>query len=126
MFNFINIRGQLMESLRVFSIASSLVGLLVILISLVNLGDSTSLGLPSENTTFKEGGLYKLSRNPMYLGFNVLTISSVLLCANSLITVLGIYSIVIYHFIVIGEEEFLQQRFGEEYAKYMKRVRRYI
>lgn len=101
-------------------------GFIIIIISLVNLGKSTRLGLPTENTVFKTNGIYRISRNPMYVGFNLFTISSVLLTSNVVILLFGIYSIAIYHLIIKGEETFLEKRFGTEYINYKTRVRRYI
>jgi protein-S-isoprenylcysteine O-methyltransferase Ste14 len=102
------------------------IGLFFVVISLINLGRSTRLGLPSESTVLKTNGLYKISRNPMYFGFNLLTVSAMIYMFNLVIFVLGVYSIVIYHFIIIGEEGFLDKRFGVDYSNYKKTVRRYI
>jgi len=111
---------------RVFSYIMSLAGLIIIVISCINLGNSNRLGLPVGNTKLKVTGLYKLSRNPMYLGFNLLTISSVIFTLNIVTALMGIYSILIYHFIILAEEKFLEERFGSEYIEYKKRVGRYI
>ena len=108
------------------SYAILFIGLVFIVFSLINLGRSTRLGLPRENTVFKTNGLYKLSRNPMYVGFNLLTIASMTYTLNIWIIVPGIYSMVIYHMIVLEEERFLQDRFGKVYSDYRKRIRRYL
>ncbi|MBU0528577.1 isoprenylcysteine carboxylmethyltransferase family protein [bacterium] len=108
------------------SIAILIIGLIFVVLSLINLGRSTRLGLPSENTVLKTNGLYKISRNPMYLGFDLLTISSMIYTLNLFIIVLGIYSITIYHLIIVGEEQFLEKRFGLEYTNYKKKIRRYL
>lgn len=108
------------------SFAFLFVGLIFIVFSLINLGGSTRLGLPTENTVFKTNGLYKVSRNPMYVGFNLLTISSMVYTLNIWIFVIGIYSMVIYHLIILGEERFLKNRFGEEYSVYIQKIRRYL
>ena len=97
-------------------------GLFFVVVSLINLGRSTSLGLPSESTVLKTNGLYKISRNPMYFGFNLLTISAIIYMFNLLIILLGVYSIRIYHFIILGEEGFLYKRFGVIYSDYKKTV----
>jgi protein-S-isoprenylcysteine O-methyltransferase Ste14 len=102
------------------------VGFFFTILSLINLGKSTRLGLPNENTTFIEKGLYRFSRNPMYVGFNLFTISSVLINANLLVLIFSLYSTVIYHFIIKGEESFLEKRFGDVYIKYKNKVRRYL
>ena len=101
-------------------------GLILIAVSLFNLGRSTRLGLPQKETVLKIKGLYCYSRNPMYVGFNLLTISSMVYTLNIWIILAGIYSIIIYHFIILGEEQFLISRFGGQYEDYLKKVRRYL
>ena len=108
------------------SLAFLVLRMFVIDISLINLGCSTRLGLPEEKTAFKSNGLYRISRNPMYVGFNLLTLSSMLYTLNVWVALLGIYSMVVYHLIIVGEEKFLAVRFGAEYAEYKKRVRQYM
>lgn len=108
------------------SYALFLTGLLLTLLSMINLGRSTRLGLPQEDTVFKTNGVYGLSRNPMYLGFDLLTLSAILYTLNIGVISLGIYSIVIYHFIILGEEKFLEQRFGNVYIDYRQKIRRYL
>jgi len=114
------------EISRVVSYIISAVALIIIILSMINLGRSTRLGLPTEKTKFITGGFYRLSRNPMYLGFDLLTIASMIFAANWLILLLGIYSMAVYHFIILGEEAFLEKSFGEPYIKYKKTVRRYL
>lgn len=101
-------------------------GLALSIVSLFNLGASTRFGLPENETTFKNGGLYRYSRNPMYLGLHLITISSMIYLADIIVTLVGIYSLIGYHFIILAEEKFLTARFGSKYEEYKKRVRRYI
>lgn len=101
-------------------------GLALSIVSLINLGRSTRLGLPQEDTVLKTGGLYRLSRNPMYLGFDLLTLASMIYMMNIGIISLGLYSLVVYHFIILGEEKYLEQRFGKDYMIYRQKVRRYL
>lgn len=101
-------------------------GLLLTVVSLFNLGSSTRLGLPSDDTELKTNGLYKISRNPMYVGFNLFTISAMIYTMNICIILAGIYCIITYHLIIKSEESFLENRFGLEYKDYRKKVRRYL
>lgn len=112
--------------LRIFSYSTLFIGSIITFISLINLGKSTSLGIPLEETSLKTNGLYQFSRNPMYVGFNLLTISSIIYTLNPLVIILGLYSIIVYHFIILGEEKFLFKRFKKPYSIYCKNVRRYI
>jgi protein-S-isoprenylcysteine O-methyltransferase Ste14 len=97
-----------------------------IVLSLVNLGSSTRLGLPTGATELKTGGIYRVSRNPMYVGFDALTLAAMLGLRNLMVFVLGMYSILVYHLIILGEERFLVAAFGAPYAEYSGRVRRYL
>ncbi len=125
-FNFNIVEKQLFQINRFVYTSIILISLVFIVLSLINLGKSTRLGLPKESTDFKTIGLYKISRNPMYVGFNLLTISAILSCSHWLILLLGNYSIIVYHFIILGEESFLENRFGNNYLNYKNAVRRYI
>jgi len=122
----VNIKMITVVWLDYASYVTLLIGFVFTVTSFVNLGKSTRLGLPSETTTFKNSGIYRISRNPMYVGFNLFTISSVLLNANVVVLLCSIYSLCMYHLIIRGEEVFLEKRFGEEYIRYKSRVRRYL
>ena len=127
--SFINIETIVVNDFyfnRAFSVVLIIAGLTFTVISLINLGNSTRLGLPSETTHFKTKGLYKFSRNPMYVGFNIITISSVIHFLSPWTFILGIYSIFVYHLIILGEERFLESRFGTIYINYKEKVRRYL
>ncbi|MFH0875524.1 MAG: isoprenylcysteine carboxylmethyltransferase family protein [archaeon] len=102
------------------------VGTAIFLISSINLGKSLCVGIPEEKTSFKKNGLYKFSRNPLYLGFYLIVLSSVVFTLNPIVFFLGIYSIFIHHLITLAEENFLKKRFGNEYINYCKKVRRYL
>ena len=84
------------------------------------------VGLPKTETILKTKGIYKISRNPMYLGFDLLTIASMIGNFSWMIGLLGIYSMIVYHFIIKGEELFLLERFGHQYNTYMSKVNRYF
>ena len=103
-----------------------ILGLLIALFSMIKLGRSTRFGLPTKKTMFKTKGIYKYSRNPMYLGFDLLTIASIIYFLTPLIIILGLYSIVVYHLIILGEEKYLETMFGSDYKEYKSKVRRYI
>ncbi len=94
--------------------------------SLVSLGKSTRLGLPTGQTTLKTGGVYRVSRNPMYVGFDALTLAAILGTGNPVVLVLGVYSMVVYHFIIASEERYLLSVFGKAYSQYKASVRKYV
>lgn len=103
-----------------------ILGLIFSIISISNIGSSIRLGLPSENTVLKSNGIYRISRNPMYVGFGLFTISSMVYSMNYIIIALGLFSLIVYHLIIKSEEKFLLNRFGNDYEIYRENVRRYL
>ncbi len=99
---------------------------IVMLFAFVNLGASLRVGLPAEETSLKTKGIYRLSRNPIYLGVFMINIGSILFFPNYFNLLFSLYGMVVHHRIIKGEEKFLAGRFGKEWEDYTKRVRRYL
>lgn len=72
-------------------------------------------------------GLYKLSRNPMYIGVMLILIGEAVFFNSSS---LWIYTTIIFIafnlFIIFHEEPRLKRDFGTEYQQYVKTVRRWL
>ena len=72
-------------------------------------------------------GMFNHCRNPLYLG-NILMLTGVGILSNSLIYVAIIIPLFlfIYQAIVLAEENFLRNKFGESYIGYCNKVNRWI
>jgi protein-S-isoprenylcysteine O-methyltransferase Ste14 len=72
-------------------------------------------------------GPFRFSRNPIYLGFTLITLGVAGL-ANSLWVALLLVPVhlVIHYGVVLREERYLTSKFGEEYIRYRARVRRWL
>lgn len=72
-------------------------------------------------------GMFNHMRNPLYVG-NILMLVGVGILSNSLIYVLIFIPLFlfIYQAIVLAEENFLRQKFGESFDEYCSRVNRWI
>jgi len=90
------------------------------------LGDSFRIGSPNEGTGLKQAGLYRFSRNPMYVGVYATLSAAVVGTLNPLLLLVAVYVIAIHHMIVLAEEEQMRRAHGEEYRNYCSRVRRYV
>jgi protein-S-isoprenylcysteine O-methyltransferase Ste14 len=101
-------------------------GFIVMFIGRLGLGDSFRLGSPRESTCLKEDGLFRFSRNPMYVGVYSTIIASILYTMNPVILVIGIFIAAVHHKIVLAEEQYLEKIFGSEYGDYCRCVRRYF
>ena len=82
---------------------------------------------PSETTALVTQGMYRYSRNPMYLGLVLLTIAATIFFGTWLGVVIVVAFIFLLNFLqILPEEEALLDIFGEEYVEYQKKVRRWI
>ena len=101
-------------------------GFSLLLAGRFTMGSSFRIGSPRESTGLKVGGLFRFSRNPMYLGVFSTLAAAVLCTFNPLVLLLATFIAAAHHRIVLAEEEYLKKAFGQEYLAYCARVRRYI
>lgn len=72
-------------------------------------------------------GLYKFSRNPMYVGVVLILIGEAILFQSLELWIYSLFVLVAFHiFTILVEEPRLRKDFGTEYLKYCKKVRRWI
>lgn len=73
------------------------------------------------------GGIYQISRNPAFLGFDLVYIGMVMMFFNWGLLVTSIFAVVMLHLQIVNvEEDFLMEVFGEEYLEYKEKVCRYL
>ncbi len=112
--------------LQTIGIVLAVIGLLLVVLGLSHLGRSASVGLPEEMTELKTGGVYRFTRNPMYLGGFLICIGSCLYALHLLNILFAAVAIGIHHAIITREEQFLAARFGQAWSDYCRRVPRYL
>ena len=73
------------------------------------------------------GGIYRVTRNPMYVGLTALLTTWAVWLAMPW-TLLGpvLFAIFIHRFQILPEERVMSAKFGKEYDEYRKRVRRWV
>ncbi len=71
-------------------------------------------------------GLYAWLRNPMYVGLGLLTAGFGIAFASDWTLVLLLPAgILLHRYVVLREESYLEEKFGDAYRQYKKRVPRY-
>ncbi len=82
---------------------------------------------PEFTTGLVTNGLYKFSRNPMYLGLLIILFGFAAYLGNlTPFLVLPAFYIVITEMQIKPEERMLEAKFGEEYLDYKNKVRRWL
>lgn len=114
------------EVLKKIAIATWTIGFILLFTGRFGLGRSFRIGAPREQTGLRTDGLFRLSRNPMYLGVYATLIAVVLYTLNPLLLLVGVYVAAVHHQIILAEEAHLRTVFGEAYELYCRQVRRYV
>ena len=107
-----------------------LVGLLgdgIFLLSVLCMKDSWRAGIPkTDKTELITGGIYRFSRNPAFLGFDLMYIGILLMYGNLLTLGFSVCATVMLHLQILQEERYLESTFGSAYLAYKKQVFRYL
>lgn len=82
---------------------------------------------PNKTTSLVIQGIYKYSRNPMYLGFLFFLIGLSFILGNfASVVLLPMFVLFMNRYQIMPEENFMQEKFGAEFELYKRRVRRWI
>lgn len=121
-------RTLLSFSLRVVGAGIGVLGTAVFVLSVVTMGDSWRAGVSNEGKTeLVTNGIYQISRNPAFLGFDLVYIGILMMFFNGVLLAASVFAILLFHLQIVNvEEEYLLEAFGEEYLRYRKKVCRYI
>jgi protein-S-isoprenylcysteine O-methyltransferase Ste14 len=91
--------------------------------------ESTSINphKPDNASSLVDSGIYRLSRNPMYVALLLILISYGIHLGDILaFLILPLFVLYMNYFQIIPEEKVLQEKFSEDFEKYRSEVRRWI
>ena len=71
-------------------------------------------------------GVYRLSRHPMYVGYFVCFVGMALLVRSPVLLGVVLIFQTAAHWMVLAEERWCLETFGDDYARYMIGVRRFL
>jgi protein-S-isoprenylcysteine O-methyltransferase Ste14 len=120
------------SSLDIFSI--KITGLVLIAIAfvlgmsaLIAMGVSWRVGIkPEQKTELVKSGLYRFSRNPYFLSYNIMFFGIFLVFPSVVFAVFYLSFILIVHLMILDEEIHLTSQHNDAYLNYKKSVNRYL
>ena len=108
-------------------LAIAAIGVAFFIVAMLTMADSWRAGIPdSDKTAFVHMGIYRISRNPAFVGFDLMYIGLLMAFPNIIHLLFAVFPVVMLHLQIRQEEEFCRKTFGAEYEEYCKKVRRYI
>lgn len=114
--------------IRIVGILLGMMGDIIFIISVLTMKESWRAGVSyEEKTDLITDGIYQISRNPAFLGFDLVYIGMCFMFFNPVLVVISLLAIIMFHLqIKYVEEPFLKQEFKEQYLQYYQQVNRYI
>lgn len=115
-------------AVRMIGCCAGTAGTAIFVISVLTMKDSWRAGVSrTDETALVTEGIYQISRNPAFLGFDLVYIGILMMFFNRLLLIASVFAILMFHLQIVNvEEDFLLERFGDEYLSYKKKVCRYI
>lgn len=90
-----------------------MLGDVIFLLSVLCMKDSWRAGIPDKDKTeLVTTGIYRFSRNPAFLGFDLMYIGVLLLYGNLLTLGFSLFAMMMLHLQILQEERFLASTFG--------------
>lgn len=113
---------------RIVGVCLAVTGVAVFITSVVTMRDSWRAGVSkTDKTDLITSGIYRFSRNPAFLGFDLVYIGVLLMFFNLILFIFSVFGVIIFHLQIVNvEEDFLIDTFREEYINYKKEVCRYF
>ncbi|RKI91258.1 isoprenylcysteine carboxylmethyltransferase family protein [Parablautia intestinalis] len=120
--------GNSLTAIRIIGAITSVGGTVIFIVALWTMRDSWRAGVSkTDKTELITNGIYHISRNPAFLGFDLLYIGTLLMFFNWILCFLTVFAVIMYHLQIVNvEENFLLVAFGNEYLQYKKKVCRYV
>lgn len=127
-FSIIFTKNYLPYIIRWMGLIVGIIGDTFFILGVITMKDSWRAGVShTDETQLITNGIYKISRNPAFLGFYLNYIGVLIVFFNIWLLVLTLITIVLFHLqIVFVEEKYLKETFKDDYLKYKKRTCRYF
>lgn len=113
---------------RVIGMHLAFLGDLVFLMAVWTMKDSWRAGVARTDTGKRNlvtNGIYKYSRNPAFLGFDLVYLGILLMFGNPVLCAVTAWAILMFHLQILQEEKFLEEVYGEDYRTYKEKTSRY-
>lgn len=113
---------------RIAGVVIGITGVVIFVTAMLTMRDSWRAGVSeTDKTELVTNGIFSISRNPAFFGFDLVYLGILLMFFNLVLLVLSCFAALMLHLqIVNAEEDHMLITFGDDYLNYKKRVNRYL
>ena len=119
------------DCIKIIGLVLLCISNIIFLLSIYCMKDNWRVGINFTNesnnkTELVKTGIYKISRNPAFLGFDLLYIGLLFVFSNPVNLIMTIILVWMFDEQIKYEEQYLLFQFKDEYEEYMKKTKRYF
>lgn len=104
-----------------------ILGNIIFACAITTMKDSWRAGLAeNDRTEMITSGIYQISRNPAFLGFDCVYLGILFMFFNIPLLIITVLAILMLHIQILQEEHYLDKEYGIDYRFYKKQVYRYL
>lgn len=113
--------------LKIIGLVFVSVGFILGILALIAMKNSWRVGIKyDQKTDLVTTGIYSVSRNPYFLSYNILIFGYILIFPSSILMVLYLMLVVVFHKMILEEEKYLLSVHNIAYMDYKRKVNRYL
>ena len=114
-------------AVRIVGINVTFFGVIFFLLAITTMRRNWRAGIDkTQKTDIVSNGIYRYSRNPAFVGFDLLYIGTSMVFPNIPMLLCSLLAVTLLHLQILEEEKFLLVVFGEKYSEYKKKAARYL
>jgi protein-S-isoprenylcysteine O-methyltransferase Ste14 len=103
------------------------VGFILGILSLSVMKNSWRVGIKyDQKTELITTGIYRISRNPYFLSYDILIFGYILIFTSPILIILYLILVIVFHKMILEEEKYLQSVHDAAYEDYKRKVSRYL
>lgn len=112
---------------RIMGLVIAAIGVALFITAMLTMRDSWRAGVSKDQAELVTSGIFQISRNPAFLGFDLVYLGVLMVFLNGVLLVFSALAMLTLHLqIVNNEEDAMLLAFGKEYLDYKKQVNRYF
>ncbi len=116
------------DKLRAVGAVIAACGVMIFVLAVFAMRDSWRAGVSkTDKTELVTSGIFQISRNPAFLGFDLVYTGILWMFFNWVLLVVSVFAVFMLHLQIVDvEEDYMRASFGEPYLEYKKKVCRYL